>query len=129
MIARLLLGVLLASLPGLAAAGGAAAPAAEKAVRIHLHIGARARRHILSEHFRSGTRAAGKSLFRDGEDLDALVALAAAAPAKRERNGRDKRVVDCGRAIGTDGRTGRPVRTLVVIAEPDGEVVTAYPGR
>lgn len=127
MIARLLLGVLLASLPGLAAAGGASAPAAEKAVR--LRIGARARRHILSEHFRTGTRTAGKSLFGDGEDLDALVALAAAAPPRRERNGRDKRVVDCGRAIGTDGRTGRAVRTLVVIAEPDGEVVTAYPGR
>lgn len=102
----------------------AAAPAAVK-----LRVGPRARRHILSEHFPGGGRTAGKSLFYKDEDLDKLVALAASAEPRRERNGRDKRVVDVGRAIGTDGRTGRPVRTLVVIAEPDGEVVTAYPGR
>lgn len=124
---RALLAALLCLAPASAVAAPAAAPAAETAVR--LHIGARARRHIQSEHFRTGSRTAGKSLFKDGEDLDALVALAAGAPARRERNGRDKRVVDCGRVIGSDGRTGKPVRTLVVIAEPDGEVVTAYPGR
>lgn len=101
----------------------AAAPA------VKLHLGARARRHILSEHFPGGRRTAGKSLFNKGEDLDALIRLAEAAPAKRERNGRDKRVADAGRAIGTNDRTGRPVTTVVVIAEPDGEVVTAYPGR
>lgn len=101
----------------------AAAPA------VPLHLGARARRHILSEHFPGGKRAAGKSLFNKGEDLDALIALAGTAPARRQRNGRDKRVADAGRAIGADGRTGKAVTTVVVIAEPDGEVVTAYPGR
>lgn len=101
----------------------AAAPAAS------LHLGARARRHILSEHFPGGARTAGKSLFNAGEDLDALIALAADARPRRERNGRDKRVKFVGRPIGSDGRTGRPVASLVVIAEPDGEVVTAYPGR
>jgi len=94
-----------------------------------LHLGARARRHILSEHFPGGGRTAGKSVFNAGEDLDALIALAADAKPRRERNGRDKRVADAGRAIGADGRSGKPVRTVVVIAEPDGEVVTAYPGR
>lgn len=102
----------------------AAAPAAVK-----LRVGPRARRHILSEHFPGGGRTAGKSLFYKDEDLDKLVALAESAPPRRERNGRDKRVADAGRAIGSDGRTGRPVHTVVVIAEPDGEVVTAYPGR
>jgi hypothetical protein len=101
----------------------AAAPA------VKLHLGARARKHIMSEHFPGGGRTAGKSLFNKGEDLDALIALAETAAPRRERNGRDKRVVKAGRAIGTDGRTGRPATTVVVIAEPDGEVVTAYPGR
>lgn len=118
MIARLLLGLTVAF-----AVAAAPAPA------VKLHIGARARRHILSEHFPGGGRTAGKSLFGKGEDLDALVAAAASAPPERERNGRDKRVFDAGRVIGSDGRSGKPVHTVVVIAEPDGEVVTAYPGR
>ena len=83
----------------------------------------------MAEHFPGGRRTSGKSLFNTGEDLDALIRLAETAPAGRERNGRDKRVADAGRAIGTNDRTGKPVTTVVVIAEPDGEVVTAYPGR
>lgn len=105
----------------------AAACAAPVAVK--LHIGARARRHILSEHFPGGGRTAGKSLFKKDADLDALVAKAEGVEPKRERNGRDKRVYKTEEAVGTDGRTGRPVYSVVVIAEPDGEVVTAYPGR
>jgi hypothetical protein len=94
-----------------------------------LHISSRARRHIAEEHFPGGRRTSGKSIFNAGEDLDALVALAVGVPAKREQNGRDKRVVHLKRPIGLDGRTGRPVSSVVVISEPDGEVVTAYPGR
>jgi hypothetical protein len=104
-----------------------AAPAAP--AKAALHLGRNARRHIAAEHFATGSRTRGKSLFNEGEDLDALVALAASAKPRREANGRDKRVVEVGRPIGTDGRSGKPVSTLVVIAEPDGEVVTAYPGR
>lgn len=96
---------------------------------VALHIGPRARRHIMEEHFPGGSRTEGKSLFYTSEKLDALVALACDAAPLREKNGRDKRVVRLGRAIGTDGRTGRKVSSLVVIADPDGEVVTAYPGR
>jgi hypothetical protein len=103
-------------------APASAAPAA-------LHLGARARRHIQEGHFPGGRRTAGKSLFNKGEDLDALIAAAASAPARRERNGRLKRVYDVGRPVGVNDRTGQAVSTVVVIAEPDGEVVTAYPGR
>jgi len=38
-------------------------------------------------------------------------------------------LADAGAAIGTDGRSDKPMRTYVVIAEPDGQVVTMYPGR
>lgn len=93
-----------------------------------LHLGPRARRHIRDGHFPGGRRTAGKSVFNKGENLDALIKLAAGAPAKRERNGRFKRVADAGRPIGTDDRTGAAITTVVVIADPDGEVVTAYPG-
>lgn len=31
-------------------------------------------------------------------------------------------------AIGRGGRSGRPLRLYVVISEPDGLVITAYPG-
>jgi len=41
----------------------------------------------------------------------------------------DKRVAAGKDALGTDGRSGRPVKTCVVISEPDGAVVTMYPGR
>ncbi|MFI5346492.1 MAG: hypothetical protein ACHQ51_08970 [Elusimicrobiota bacterium] len=101
----------------------AAAPA------VRLHLGARARKHILSEHFPGGGRTNGKSVFNGSEDLDELIKRAEGVAPKRERNGRDKRVVRAGRAVGVNDRTGKPETTYVVIAEPDGEVVTAYPGR
>lgn len=125
-LARLLL-VLCVALPGsvsFAAPSAATAPAAVK-----LHLGSRARRHILEGHFPGGRKTAGKSLFNKNEDLDALIASAASAKPRRQSNGRDKRVYDAGRAIGVNDRDGKPVFTIVVISEPDGEVVTAYPGK
>lgn len=108
----------------------AAARADERATAAaRLTLSARAERHVRERHFPGGRQTRGKSLFRAGEDLAALVRAAQAAPPRRQPNGRDKRVVDAGRAVGTDGRTGRPARTYVVVSEPDGAVVTAYPGR
>lgn len=94
-----------------------------------LTLDARAERHVREGHFASGRRSRGKSLFLPGTDLLKLLKAAEAAKPRREPNGRDKRVADAGAPIGSDGRTGRPVRTVVVIAEPDGRVVTMYPGR
>jgi hypothetical protein len=101
----------------------AAAPA------VKLHLGSRARKHIMSEHFPGGGRTNGKSVFNGSEDLDSLIKQAEGVRPKRERNGRDKRVVKADHAVGTNDRTGKAETTYVVIAEPDGEVVTAYPGR
>lgn len=108
----------------------AQAPAADKAeAAVAFRLSPRAERHVREGHFAGGRRSKGKSLFNSGVDLKALLKDAAKARPRREPNGRDKRVVDSGGMIGTDGRTGRPVRTFVVITEPDGEVVTMYPGR
>jgi hypothetical protein len=96
---------------------------------VTLRLSARAERHVREGHFAGGKHSRGKSLFKTGADLPELLKAAEKSQARREKNGRDKRVTDAGGMIGTDGRTGRLVRTYVVIAEPDGEVVTMYPGR
>lgn len=94
-----------------------------------LTLGARAEKHVRESHFASGRRSRGKSLFLPGTDLLKLLKAAEKAKPRREANGRYKRVATVGDSIGSDGRSGRPVKTYVVIAEPGGEVVTMYPGR
>lgn len=94
-----------------------------------LTLGERAERHVRESHFAEGRRSRGKSLFLPGTDLRELLALAEKSKPVRQKNGRDKRVAGTKRPVGTDGRTGRPVKTCVVISEPDGQVVTMYPGR
>lgn len=104
------------------AAFAAAAPPA-------LTLSERAERHVRESHFAEGRRSRGKSLFLPGTDLLQLLELAEKARPVRQKNGRDKRVAGGREVVGTDGRTGRPVKTCVVIAEPNGQVVTMYPGR
>jgi hypothetical protein len=94
-----------------------------------LRLSARTEKHVREGHFADGTRNRGKSLFLDGTDLLKLLKAAEKSKPRREKNGRDKRVTDAKAVVGTDGRSGKPVKTYVVISEPDGEVVTMYPGR
>ncbi len=93
------------------------------------HLSARSEKHVREGHFPEGRNIRGKSVFVAGTDLQALLKAAETAKPRREKNGRDKRVIDAKAVVGSDGRTGRPVKTYVVISEPDGEVVTMYPGR
>lgn len=123
---RLLLGLLLLA-PGAPSALGKPAPASAEQRRV-LRLAPGAERHIRERHFPGGRQSRGKSLFYDGTDLLALLREAERAKPVRQKNGRDKRVADAGRPIGTDGRSGRPVSTYCVISEPDGLVITAYPG-
>lgn len=104
-----------------------AAAAPEKAA-VQLRLSKGTERHIRERHFPGGKQTRGKSVFYEDVDLAALLAAAASAPPRRQANGRDKRVVNAGKPIGTDGRTRRPVKTYIVISEPDGLVITAYPG-
>ena len=108
---------------------GAAAPLVKSGDAAVLRLSPRAERHIREGHFPEGTRTRGKSVFVAGTDLLKLLKAAESSRPRREKNGRDKRVTDAKAVIGSDGRSGRPVKTYVVIAEPDGEVVTMYPGR
>lgn len=94
-----------------------------------LTMSARAEKHVRESHFAGGSRSRGKSLFLPGTDLLKLLKTAESAKPRRQANGRDKRVAGGGTKVGTDGRTGKPVKTFVVIAEPGGAVVTMYPGR
>lgn len=94
-----------------------------------LTLSPRSEKHVRESHFAGGSRSRGKSLFRTGTDLRKLLKAAESAKPRRQANGRDKRVADGGAEVGTDGRTGKAVRTFVVIAEPGGAVVTMYPGR
>lgn len=107
---------------------GPAAPAREKAATVRLRLSKGAERHIRERHFPGGRQTRGKSLFFASIDLNTLLAVAETAPARRQANGRDKRVVDADKDVGTDGRTGAPARRYVVISEPNGLVITAYPG-
>ncbi|MDD5301756.1 MAG: hypothetical protein PHS14_01500 [Elusimicrobia bacterium] len=106
-----------------------AAPVAQKEDARVLRLSARAEKHVREGHFASGRRSRGKSLFLPGTDLLELLKAAEKSKPRREANGRYKRVVAVDDAIGSDGRSGKPVKTYVVIAEPGGEVVTMYPGR
>ena len=103
-------------------------PAAAKPAAVSLRLTKGTERHIREQHFPGGRQTRGKSVFLEGIDLEALLAAAASAKPRRQANGRDKRVVDAGKPVGTDGRTRRLVKTYVVISEPDGLVITAYPG-
>jgi hypothetical protein len=99
------------------------------AAPIALRLSARSEKHVREGHFAEGRGSRGKSLFLDGTDLLKLLKAAEKSKPRREKNGRDKRVTDAGAVVGSDGRSGKPVKTYVVIAEPDGQVVTMYPGR
>jgi len=94
-----------------------------------LTMSARSEKHVRESHFAGGSRSRGKSLFRADTDLRKLLKAAEKAKPRRQANGRDKRVADGEAQVGTDGRTGKAVKTFVVIAEPGGAVVTMYPGR
>lgn len=103
---------------------------AEKAPEaVSLHLSKRAERHVRESHFAGGKLSRGKSLFDDGVDLSELLEAGREIKPRRQKNGRDKRVGKSKKPIGTDGRTRRQLKTYVIIAEPDGEVVTMYPGR
>lgn len=112
-----------------AAAPSSAAGGSVVEERAALRLSARSERHIRERHFPGGRQTRGKSIFYKDADLAILLELAGGVEPRRQANGRDKRVAATERPIGTDGRSGRALKTFVVIAEPDGEVVTMYPGR
>jgi hypothetical protein len=57
-----------------------------------------------------------------------LIQNATQHPMTRQSNGFDVRIVDAGKNIGIDRVTGKPTNLYTVVTNPNGELVSAYPG-
>lgn len=97
---------------------------------IPLHITQGGLEDVLERHVVGGALSRGKSLFNVGEDIKGLIQSAESAnPVKQVRGLNFERVVDAGRIIGNDRATGTPTSIYTVITRPNGELVTAFPGK
>ena len=83
---------------------------------------------VFQAHTAGGLLAAGKSLFTAGEDIEGLIQAADSVPAVAQAAGNFERVVDAGRAIGTDGATGLATSIYTVITDGADNMITAIPG-
>jgi len=84
--------------------------------------------HIAARHFAGGAQSAGKSLFAAGEDISTLVKQAESVKEVMQAGGNMERIVDAGRIIGIDRRTGCATKIYTVITSPSGDLITAFPG-
>ncbi len=94
-----------------------------------ISITARGLSHVVERHTVAGALTAGKSVFRPGEDVAALVRRAAGVQPVRQVGGNFERVIDAGRTIGIDRSTGGPTSVYTVITNAADELITAFPGR
>ena len=86
-------------------------------------------KHALDRHTYSGiARFAKKSKFNSAENVVDLIKSAEQQPMVKQPNGRFARTFDVGRNIGIDRNTGNQTSIMTVIVEPDGTLVTAFPG-
>jgi RHS repeat-associated protein len=86
--------------------------------------------HVIDRHTYSGIpKFANKSKFNVGENVSALISQATHQPMAKQPNGRYVRTFDVGRDIGLDRITGGQTSTMTVVTEPDGTLVTAFPGK
>jgi hypothetical protein len=86
--------------------------------------------HVMTRHTVNGiARWSGRSKFFAGEDIVGLITKGTQQPMVRQANGNFARVWDVGRQIGVDRATGQPTSIMTVITRPNGELVTAFPGR
>jgi RHS repeat-associated protein len=87
--------------------------------------------HVAEGHMVGGAKAilGKKSIFNASEDVRGLIKAAEGTAPVRQATGNFERVVDAGRQIGIDRTTGTPTSTYTVITEPNGNLVTAFPGK
>jgi len=84
--------------------------------------------HVRDRHTAGGRESAGASIFSESEDLEKLLKEAEKVEPELQRNGRYRRTIDAGRAIGIDRSTGKPTSVYTVITEESGDLVTMHPG-
>jgi RHS repeat-associated protein len=86
--------------------------------------------HVVERHTAKGiAKFAGKSKFNEGENLSALINSGTQQQMAKQANGNLARTWDAGRLIGIDRVTGRQTSVMTVITRPNGDLVTAFPGR
>lgn len=86
--------------------------------------------HVIERHtVNNFAKFAGKSKFNEGESLSALVNSGTQQRMVQQVNGNFARTWDVGRQIGIDRVTGQTTSVMTVITRPNGELVTAFPGR
>jgi RHS repeat-associated protein len=85
--------------------------------------------HVLDRHSFGGVLSAGKSIFNRGENITDLIEAATHSRITVQYNGNLARVYDAGRDIGVNRTTGLQTRVMTVITRPNGNLVTAFPGR
>ncbi len=108
----------------LAARGGA------KLLNPPINITGKGLAHTLERHAAGGAaRFAGKSKFNAGEDIAGLIRSGTQQPMVRQANGNFARTFDVGREIGFDRNVGGPTSIMTIITRPNGNLVTAFPGR
>ncbi|HEX8364608.1 MAG TPA: RHS repeat-associated core domain-containing protein [Allosphingosinicella sp.] len=107
------------------------AAAAQKATQTPpITITQKGLKHTTERHTNSGPpKYANKSKFNDNESVVDLVSSGAGQPTTAQPNGNLSRTWDTGRNIGVDRATGQQTSVMTVITKPNGELVTAFPGR
>jgi hypothetical protein len=91
-----------------------------------ISIGEKALGHVLERHAAESV-AKNASKFVAGEDIRALISAAEGVPEVAAKGGRFARVVDAGRIIGSDRKTGA-TSIYTVITDAEGNLITAHPG-
>ena len=85
--------------------------------------------HTLERHTHSGiTKYLRKSKFNVGENVAALIALAAPYRMVLQPSGRYARTYNAGRMIGYDSTIGTMTSLVSVITDASGNLTTAFPG-
>jgi hypothetical protein len=84
--------------------------------------------HVVQRHTVIGTRTAGRSVFRAEENVVSLIKAAGAVKPVPQPHGNYAFIVNAGRAIGTDRRSGGPTAFYTVITDRRWNLVTAFPG-
>ncbi len=86
--------------------------------------------HVLDRHTINGiAKYAGKSKFANPAEVSKLIQQATHHPMTLQANGNYARIINVGRNIGTNMVTGKPTSIYTVITRPNGNLVTAFPGR
>jgi hypothetical protein len=108
--------------------GGDSAPAAPTSGPA-TNITPTGRHHVVQRHSWMGPESEGKSMFNPGADIDNLIRDADKVDPVTQSNGNLRRTVFGDTTVGWDATVGQFTNAYTVITRPNGNLVTAFPGR